>query len=146
MLEEVGWLETKSKTLILGDVITLIDAPLIHGHVTVKGYRESLDKLEEVIKTRNVEKVLLAHFPPMSSSESFDLIAKARNYITSIEDVIITLLKEKDQDLETLWKNTCDKMNKLHEFRSLSTVNAHLNDLEEKGIVSRSNDVASYVG
>ncbi|MEO1449513.1 MAG: MBL fold metallo-hydrolase, partial [Bacteroidota bacterium] len=34
MAAEAGWLERSSDTLLLGDVITVMDAPFIHGHVT----------------------------------------------------------------------------------------------------------------
>ncbi|MFY0653792.1 MAG: MBL fold metallo-hydrolase [Cyclobacteriaceae bacterium] len=135
MMEEVGWLETKSNTLILGDVITLIDAPFIHGHLTVKGYQESLDKLERLIEGNGIKTILMSHFEPMTDLEAKELIQKARAYILEIEGVIIETLKSRDMELEPLWREVCDKLNKAHEFRSLSTVNAHILDLQEKNAI-----------
>jgi hypothetical protein len=37
MLAELGWFESSTRTLILGDAITGLDWPLFHSHLTVQG-------------------------------------------------------------------------------------------------------------
>jgi len=135
LLEEAGWYESKTKTLILGDVITLLDAPFIHGHLTVQGYRDSLKKLKNLIENKPVDQILMAHFPPMAPTAFKNLIQQAAAYIDTLESTIINLLKEAPLSLKALWVKTCDAMGKAHEFRSLSTVHAHIKDLQAKGIV-----------
>lgn len=136
MLAELGWLETSSRTLILGDVITLMDAPFIHGHLTVFGYRLSLQKIRQLIEDEAVEQVLMAHFPPQSAEEVFDLSEKADRYLDRLEAVIIEILEEEGSlPLESIWRFLCKKLGKQLEFRSLSTVDAHLKDLAKKGVV-----------
>jgi len=135
LLEEAGWYERQTKTLILGDVITLIDAPFIHGHLTVKGYRESLQKLTVLLREKPIEQILMAHFPPMLPNEFEQLMQQASNYLDNLEDTIITLLQSSPMDLKSLWKQTCDALEKVHEFRSLSTVNAHVQDLQDRRIL-----------
>ncbi len=136
LLEEAGWYESKTQTLILGDVVTLLDAPFIHGHLTVQGYRDSLLKLEKFLDKKPVQQILMAHFSPMSPVEFKALIERATQYLDTIERTIINQLKKAPLDLKTLWQQTCDALGKAREFRSLSTVNAHIKDLQAKKKVS----------
>lgn len=136
MLAELGWLEKSSRTLILGDVITLMDAPFIHGHLTVFGYRLSLQKIRQLIEDGEVDQVLMAHFPPLSADEAFDLAEKADAYLDHLETVIIEILEEEGSlPLESIWRFFCKRLEKQLEFRSLSTVDAHLKDLGKKGVI-----------
>lgn len=140
MWEEVGWLETKSATLILGDVITLLDSPFIHGHVTVEGYYESLNKLENILGSGKVEQVLMAHYPPMKVEEALGLIYQARLYIEKIDQTVVQVLQDGANELETVWLQTIERLGKQREFRSLRTIFAHLQELEKKGVLSISPD------
>ncbi len=135
LLEEAGWYEAKTKTLILGDVITLLDAPFIHGHLTVQGYRDSLNKLKYLIENKTIDQVLLAHFPSMTPDSFKMLIQQASVYIDNLESTMIDLLRKESLNLKSLWEKTCDTLGKTHEFRSLSTVHAHIKDLQAKGIL-----------
>ena len=132
MMEEFGWFDRLSGTLILGDVITLMDAPFIHGHVTVSGYRESLDKLSRQVKERGVRQVLMAHFPPMDRQQFDTLLQKAHDYLLKLEKYVFKAVREGNETLETIWRTVCEGLNKRHEFRSLATVHAHLEDLVAK--------------
>lgn len=136
LMAELGWFEASTRTLILGDAITGLDWPLIQGHVTVKGYRDSVEKIRRLIGTLNVRQVVFAHFPPMSPEEAEFLLDRAHVYIDSIEVFLLRrLAAESTATLESLWKALCSGMNKRLEFRALGTVDAHLKDLMERGIV-----------
>lgn len=132
MMEEFGWLDRHSATLILGDVITLMDAPFIHGHVTVSGYRESLDKLARQVKERGVKQVLMAHFPPMDRQQFDMLLQQAHDYLLKLEKYVFEAVRQGNGALETIWRTVCEGLNKKYEFRSLATVHAHLEDLVAK--------------
>ncbi|MEM6377455.1 MAG: MBL fold metallo-hydrolase [Bacteroidota bacterium] len=135
MLEEAGWLEKKTKTLILGDVITLLDAPFIHGHLTVSGYRSSLKKLKQLANEDLFEMVLMAHFPPMDKKAFLGLIMLADKYLDLLGETVLNIYQEGVTDLEKIWIAFIEKLDKQEEFRSLSTVDAHLIDLKERGLL-----------
>jgi glyoxylase-like metal-dependent hydrolase (beta-lactamase superfamily II) len=136
MMAELGWFEASTSTLILGDAITGLAWPLFHGHLTVKGYRSTLAKIRTLMPELGVRQVLFAHFPPKIPSEVEKLLDQAAAYIDEIEVTLLRLLAGSDTvTLETLWKETCSRLERIQEFRSLSMVAAHMVDLTERGIV-----------
>ncbi|MEL6671508.1 MAG: MBL fold metallo-hydrolase [Bacteroidota bacterium] len=136
MEEELGWYEEKSRCLILGDVITLLEAPFIHGHVNVPLYRASLDKLKSLVQTLEVSQILMAHFPPHQPAAFVHLIQQARTYLDQLESSLLSLLeKETSTSLEQLWRAALKRWEKAEEFRSLRTVYAHLEELTRQGKV-----------
>lgn len=137
MLAELGWFEASTRTLILGDAITGIAWPLIHGHLSVRRYRATLNRLRWLIPELHAERVICAHFPMMTPDEALALADKADAYIDSIETNLIRQLAASSSplSLETLWRTLCAQMNKLPEFRSLSTVDAHMADLTRRRVV-----------
>lgn len=136
MLAELGWLEESTRTLILGDAITGLDWPLFHSHLTVQGYRDSLRKIRGLLNQDQIKWVLFAHFPPMQPPEVLELLEKAAAYIDSIEVTLIRILAEQESvSLATLWKETCARMKRMQEFRSLNMVNAHVQDLLARGLI-----------
>jgi glyoxylase-like metal-dependent hydrolase (beta-lactamase superfamily II) len=129
MLVEFGWFEEASKTLILGDAITGLDWPIFHSHLTVSGYRNTLNRIGDLIKELDVQLILFAHFPPMRPAEIQPLINQARAYIDEIEATILGILAEGPATLEQLWQGTCARMDRQAEFRSLNMVKAHMDAL-----------------
>jgi glyoxylase-like metal-dependent hydrolase (beta-lactamase superfamily II) len=136
MLAELGWLETSTRTLILGDAITGLDWPIFHSHLDVQGYRDTLAKIRALLETYQIERVLLAHFPPMVPSEVEDLLQRAAAYIDGIETTMIRLLASQPTvTLEELWIGTCARLERQREFRSLNMVHAHVRDLLARGLI-----------
>jgi len=136
MLSELGWFESSTKTLVLADAITGLDWGLIHGHLTVSGYRNTIDKIERLLDELDVKQVYMAHYDPMTPDEMRELTKKARDYINGIERTVITVATESDTvTLKTLWEEFLKRHDKLTEFRSLSTINAHVEDLIERQIL-----------
>lgn len=135
MLEELGWFESSTKTLILADAITGISWPLIHGHLTVNGYRNTLEKIAGLLDELDVQQIFMAHYDPMTPDAMRELIGKAEAYIDSIETTLIKVAAEQGEvTLETLWQEFVKRHEKLTEFRSLSTVAAHAADLVERRV------------
>jgi hydroxyacylglutathione hydrolase len=136
LLAELGWFEESTRTLILGDAITGLDWPLFHSHLTVAGYRASLGKIGALLDELKIRQVVFGHYAPMNADETRALLGKAHAYIDDIEATLIRLLAaESEVILESLWVNLCARMERMQEFRSLNMINAHLNDLIERGIV-----------
>jgi len=135
MMAELGWFEHSTKTLLLADAITGLDWELVHGHLTVSGYRNTLNKLENLLTELDVQNILMAHYVPQTPDSLRELIAKAHDYINCIERTVITVATEQDTvTVQHLWEQFLERHNKLREFRSLSTVFAHCKDLVERGV------------
>jgi len=135
MLAELGWFESSTHTLVLADAITGLDWALIHGHLTVSGYRNTTKKIDRLLDELDVKQVYMAHFPPMQPDEMRDLTERARAYIDGIEATVIRIAAERDTvSLKTLWEEFLKRHDKLKEFRSLSTVAAHAEDLVERRV------------
>lgn len=137
LLAELGWYEESTRTLILGDAITGLDWPLFHSHLSVQGYRSSLEKIRRLMPELGVAQVLFAHFPPMYPAEVEKLLAQAAAYIDLIETTLIRIIASKESvTLKELWSELCGRMERLQEFRSLNMVNAHIEDLLMRGIIA----------
>jgi glyoxylase-like metal-dependent hydrolase (beta-lactamase superfamily II) len=134
MLVEFGWFEESTRTLILGDAVTGLDWPIFHSHLTVSGYRNTLDRVARLVQELDVQLILFAHFPPMRPNELGPLLDRARAYIDEIESTLLGILAEGPATLEQLWRATCARMDRDVEFRSLNMVKAHMDDLVERGL------------
>ena len=140
MLVEFGWFEAETRTLILGDAVTGLDWPIFHSHLTVAGYRNTLNRIAELVHELDVQLILFAHFPPMRPAELAPLLDQARAYIDEIETTMLTILDEGPATLEQLWRGTCTRMDREVEFRSLNMVKAHMDDLVERGLARNVGD------
>jgi len=141
MLAEYGWWESGSNVLILGDAVTGLDWPIFHSHLDVAAYRATLDKLQQVLVEKRIRRVALAHFPAMEPPDFAALLDDARTYIDAIETTILDVLAGASTvSLATLWRETCRRHARAQDFRALNMVNAHLVDLEERGIVVSQGD------
>jgi glyoxylase-like metal-dependent hydrolase (beta-lactamase superfamily II) len=130
LLAEFGWFEASTNTLILGDAITGLKWPLFHSHLSVQAYRDSLARIKQIIAQRKVKQVVLAHFPPMYAADVDALLTKAGTYLDEIETTMIRILAGQETvTLETLWVETCRRMERLQESRALNMVYAHVQDL-----------------
>jgi len=136
LMAELGWFEESTHTLILGDAITMLEGPQFHSHLTVQGYRDSLDKIKRLIGELNVELVVCAHFPPMRPPTVEQLIRDAHTYIDSVETMLIRLVASQPAvTLKQLWADTCARAERRLEFRSLNMIAAHIQDLMQRGII-----------
>jgi glyoxylase-like metal-dependent hydrolase (beta-lactamase superfamily II) len=136
LLAELGWFEESTRTFILGDAVTMLEGPFFHSHLSVSGYRHTLDKLARLLDELRVEWVLMAHFAPMRPAEVRDLIAKAHAYVDEIEATMIKLIATEDgTTLEQVWRGTCQRLGRKEEFRALNMVDAHIKDLLERGVI-----------
>ena len=137
MLAELGWFESSTRTLILGDAITRLDWPQLHSHLTVSGYPTSLDKIRRLLTELDVRQVLAAHFALMTPAEANALVERAHAYIDSVERTIIRFIASQSApaSLGDIWEFTCRHMERRQEFRALNMVHAHLLDLLARGLL-----------
>ncbi len=133
---QLGWYEQKTRNFLVGDLITRIDAPRFHGHVTVKGYRESLNKLEQLLDQLDVEWILPAHYDPLTREETLELLEKVREFLDRLQTIVLNLITGYELiSLADLWREVCKTIEKQPDFRALLTVHAHVQELIEAGKV-----------
>jgi glyoxylase-like metal-dependent hydrolase (beta-lactamase superfamily II) len=139
MPAELAYYERSSRTLIVGDAVTGIDWPFIHGHLAPAAYRRTLARLRGLVASLPVERALLAHYPVLDAPAFDQLLERATLYLDRVEAAVATQVRDAagPVDLETVWRAVCGVLDKQLEFRGLATVDAHLHDLLAAGRVAR---------
>ena len=139
MPAELGYYERSSRTLIIGDAVTGIDWPFIHGHLAPAAYRRTLARLRGLLVSLPVERALLAHYPVLDAPAFDDLLQRASAYLQHVESTVALQVRDAPGpvDLEAIWRGTCAALDKQLEFRGLATVDAHLHDLLVDGRIAR---------
>lgn len=130
-LEEVGFLELRSGTLFMGDVLLALKAPFFHGFQTARGFHRTLDRLEHLISSGQVTRVLSSHHQPLSAEETLTHLQATREALLQIE--IATLEAATGVDFRTLWQTVCQRLSKVPEFRGYTMLEAYLRELAAEG-------------
>lgn len=139
MPAELAYYERSSRTLIIGDAVTGIDWPFIHGHLAPAAYRQTLARLRGLVVSLPVERALLAHYPTLDAPAFDDLLQRASRYLDRVESTVASQVRDAPGavGLEAVWRGTCAVLDKQLEFRGLATVDAHLRDLLAAGSIVR---------
>jgi len=135
-LEEIGFLETRSKSLILGDLLLALAAPFFHGFQAVKDFCASLDKLEYLLHTRQALRVLSAHHPPLEPEQALKAIQQTRRFLGDVREATIDAAS--GVDFETLWQRVCQKLDKQLEFRGYAMLEVQVAELVAEGTLRQS--------
>lgn len=136
MHSELAWFERRTRSFIFGDVVTLIDNRVMHSHVEVRGYRQTLDRIEELLDELHVEQVLYAHHAPMTPFETRQLIDRVRTYLDRLDTIVRNLIIGHGEiSLKDLWEKVTTTMERQQDLRSLTTVHAHVQHLIREGEV-----------
>lgn len=130
-LEEIGFLEHSTGSLILGDLLLALAAPFFHGFQTSNGFYSSLAKLENLIRSRRAKRVLSAHHRPLEPEGALEAIAQTRHFLDGVQAA--TLEAATGVDFETLWKTVCQTMNKQQEFRGYAMLQVQVTELVAEG-------------
>jgi glyoxylase-like metal-dependent hydrolase (beta-lactamase superfamily II) len=137
-LEEVAFFEKNSGILFMGDVLLALAAPFFHGFQTARGFRKSLNRIEQMIEKNQVKKILAAHHPPLDQKDALKAINNTQNFLTEVEEASIEFAN--GVDFPTLWKNVCTKLNRQLEFRGFAMLQVQINELIEEGKLFKEND------
>jgi glyoxylase-like metal-dependent hydrolase (beta-lactamase superfamily II) len=139
MPAELAYYERSSRTLIVGDAVTGIDWPFIHGHLEPEAYRRTLKRLRGLVVSLPIERAVLAHYPVLEAPAFDALLQRASAYLDQVESVVAAQVREArgPVDLGAVWRGTCAALGKQLEFRGLATVDAHLRDLLAAGRIAR---------
>lgn len=130
---ELAWFERKTRTLVLGDIVTATGWPIFHGHVSPSTMRQSLDRLAQFVRERDVAAVAMSHYAAREPSAFLDLVRQVRDDVDRIRDLVRSSLSHDGRTLEQVWRAVCTAAGKQPEFRSLAMVDAHLRELVAAG-------------
>jgi glyoxylase-like metal-dependent hydrolase (beta-lactamase superfamily II) len=137
MSAEVGFIERKTGTLLLGDVLTGTTWSFFHGYVDVAQYRRTLDRLGHVMSGGTVGEVHAAHYPILSAEGGQEVVRAITQLIDDVEAEVINLVDHSGTaTVSAVWASLCEKMRKNRDFRALNVVTAHLQDLVYRGILA----------
>lgn len=130
-LEEVGFLELHSATLILGDVLLALAAPFFHGFQTAVGFQQSLARLGALIESGRVTRVLSSHHHPLHAEAALGAVAATRTFLDDVEAA--TLEAATGVPFETLWRTVSAALNKEAEFRGYAMLEVQVRELQATG-------------
>ncbi len=130
-LEEIGFLERKSGTLFLGDVLLALNAPFFHGFDTAIGFRESLGRLEDLIKAGTVQRVLSAHHAPLEPEAAIQAVTRTQRFLDDVEQA--TLEAANGVAFESLWRTVSVRLGKNADFRGYAMLQAQVQELVAAG-------------
>ena len=130
-LEEIGFLEHTSRTLILGDVLLALAAPFFHGFETASGFRASLNRLERLIHSGQALQVRAAHHPPLNPQQALGAVQATRSFLDDVEQA--TLEAAAGVNFETLWRTVSAKLNREADFRGYAMLKVQVAELEASG-------------
>ena len=130
-LEEIGFLEPETGSLIIGDVLLALAAPFFHGFQTSTGFYASLEKLERLVRSGRIKRVLAAHHEPLEADQALEAIADTGRFLDEVEAA--TLEAATGVDFETLWKTVCRRLNKQLEFRGYAMLEVQVAELVAAG-------------
>ncbi len=135
---EVGFFESRSRTLLLGDALPSTGWSLFHGHVRPAVLRRTLRRLAGLTSELGVERVCLAHYPVLGPDEFLERLADVERFVDDVDAVVRATIRDRDVSLAEVWEATYRAFGKEREFRGLAMVEAHVAELRDRGLVVRS--------
>ena len=127
---EIGLLIQEDQALVLGDVLVGLDLPMFHGYVDPHRYRQSLERIRQLVVTGRVTRVMTSHLPPFRGPEDIlNAIADRVQFVDEIRTMILASIHEQPGTLRDIWLMVSKRHQKRPEFRGLTMVAGHLAEL-----------------
>jgi glyoxylase-like metal-dependent hydrolase (beta-lactamase superfamily II) len=131
---ELGLLVPQTRTLILGDAMTGLHLPFFHGHTSPRRYRQTLQRIRELVASGQVQTVWPNHLPAWQTPSAIEAAIREREeHLNQLDAAIYDTVRERTQTLEEVWRDISRKWHKVPEFRGLAMVHAHLQELVASG-------------
>lgn len=130
---ELAWVETRSRTLLLGDVVTGTSWSFFHGHTSPRTLRRSLDRLRVAVREHRIAQVCMSHYAPRGPADFDDLLTAVGRHVDEVSRTVLSELGDRPRPLGDIWRATCARMGRVEEFRGLAMVEAHLFEAVEDG-------------
>lgn len=139
-LEEVGFIDENNGTLFMGDVLLAIAAPFFHGFQTARGFRNTLNRIENMIDSGKIKRILAAHHPPLEDDAAVKSINDARHFLNEVETATIDAAD--GVEFHELWKSVCNKLKRELEFRGYAMLEVQVQELiEDKKLYKDNNKI-----
>lgn len=130
---ELGWFETSTRTLVLGDAVIGTDWPFFHGHVSPVILLDTLRSLETFSREREVVTIAFSHYSARGPVEFAELVRVVADQIEEVRAYVLRAVGNGPASLHAVWQAVCKFGGKQPEFRALSTVQGHLDALVAEG-------------
>lgn len=138
-MAEIGFYHGDSNTLVLGDPLMPAYDLVLNLYEDPRTMQATHRKIIDMIRDRAIETVLTAHHRPLPADEAITWAQECHDRIDKIAETILkTIESHPGIEFGPLRDIVCDKWEKLKEWRALVTINGHLLDFEEKGVVRKS--------
>jgi glyoxylase-like metal-dependent hydrolase (beta-lactamase superfamily II) len=136
-LEEVGFLNHSTGDFFTGDILLALAAPFFHGFQTARGFKNSLNKIKNMMEMRKIKRILAAHHHPLNRERAYEVISLTEKFLDDVQNAVIQ--EAKGVDFPSLWKNVCNRMNKQLEFRGYAMLQVQVDELIEDFILYKDN-------
>lgn len=134
---ELGFVEHRTRTLLLGDCLTGVDWSFFHGYSDVDVYLRSLARMRSIIHDKGIRLVRAAHYPCLTADEALAAIAHIEQGIATVDMLVQQVSAQAGEfDLRDAWLTVSDNLRKDRCFRGLRLVEAHLRRLVANSKVS----------
>lgn len=135
---EIGVLIPEDRTLILGDALTGLSLKFFHGHVSPVQYRTTLRRLRKMAREGQVDTILSIHLPPWQGVDNIiAAIQEREDELDQLDDAVLMAVSQGISTLPEIWQVISRKWDKTPEFRGLTMVSAHLEELVADRRLSR---------
>lgn len=138
---EVGYLEERSRTLVVGDALMPDRSPNLYLYEDAAQLRATCRRIQDLIREHDVQVVLSGHEHPCTAEQAIAWADECHDRTLRIEAAVLDVVSAQPRiGLGPLRDAIVARFSKLHEWRALITVAAHLDELERDGRVAREAD------
>lgn len=130
---ELGWFETSTRTLVLGDAVIGTEWPFFHGYVNPRILLDTLQSLGTFAREREVANFAFSHYGARGPVGFNELVRAAVHQIGQVRAYVLQAVSNSPASLPVVWRSVCASGGKKPEFRALSTVQGHLDALVAEG-------------
>ncbi|HVW93895.1 MAG TPA: MBL fold metallo-hydrolase [Devosia sp.] len=134
-LEEVGFLDRARGDLFMGDLLLALAAPFFHGFQTASGFGASLEKVEGLVRSGVVRRILPAHHGILDQDQALAAIAETRKFLHEVESATIDAAT--GRSFPELWRAVCAALGKQLEFRGYAMLEVQVDELIASGVLAR---------
>ncbi|HBQ96337.1 MAG TPA: hypothetical protein DD856_16135 [Sulfobacillus sp.] len=137
---EIGLLVIDEQTLILGDALVGLTLPMFHGYVDPLRYRETLQRIRDLVVTGRVCRLLSSHLPLFQDpDEILHAVSLRVNEMEEIHQLVLERIGQQPSTLRDIWLSVSKVKNKQAEFRGLAMVAGHIAHLQFERRVAEEN-------
>lgn len=133
---EIGFFESTSRTLVLGDTLMPDGAPFLYLYENPTQMRDTCRRIQRLVLDRDVTVVLSGHERPTGGPDAVEWAERCLRRIQDIEDAIVGFVRRRPGlPLGPLRDEVVVKFGKAREWRALITISGHLEELCQKGVL-----------